>query len=160
MLAASVAFGIQLLILEIGAHWFVSALLSVGMLAAVVALWRTDARPIRILQALVVLLLMVRFAVPLSVAANGVVYRAVMAPEYNAAIASLERSPALPGPVAGADQGLPARAKAWLQRVSDVPAAIEVVLKSANDWADRMRGLTALFVVQTTVLPLRFLWIF
>lgn len=160
MLAASVAFGIQLLLLEIGAHWFVSALLSVGMLAAVVALWRTGSRPIRILQALVVLLLMVRFAVPMSVAANGVVYRAVMAPEYNAAIASLETSPALPGPVAGADQGLTARAKAWLQRISDVPDAIEVLLKSASDWADRMIRLTALFVVQTIVLPLGFFWIF
>lgn len=63
------------------------------MLAAVVALWRTDARAIRILQALVVLLLMVRFAVPPSVAENGMVYRAVMAPEYNAAIAALEKSP-------------------------------------------------------------------
>lgn len=160
MLAASVAFGIQLLLLEIGAHWVVSALLSIAMLATVLALWRRDARPFRLLQASVVLLLLVRFAVPLSVAANGVVYQAVMAPEYHAAVATLDVSPAFKLSGSQAEEGLVARIKTWFQRVSDVPAAIESLLKSASDWADKMIRLTALFAVQTIVLPLAFLWIF
>lgn len=160
MLAASVAFGIQLLLLEVGAHWVVSGLLSATMVTAVVVLWRKDARPARVLQALVVFLLLVRFAVPLSVAANGVVYKAVMAPEYKSAVTSLEMSPAFKLSGSGTEESLVARVKAWLQRMSDVPGAIEALLKSAGDWADKMIRLSALFVVQTIVLPLGFLWIF
>lgn len=160
MLAASVAFGIQLLLLEIGAHWVVSALLSVAMLAAAIALWRRDARPLRVLQALVVFLLLVRFAVPLGVAANGAVYRAVMAPEYKSAVTTLEMAPVVKLSGSTSEESLVARIKAWFQRMSDAPAAIDSILKSASDWADKMIRLLALFAVQTIVLPLGFLWLF
>ena len=160
MLAASVAFGIQLLLLEIGAHWVVSALLSAAMLAAVITLWRRDARPLRILQALVVFLLLVRFAVPLGVAANGAVYRAVMATEYKSAVATLEMAPVVKLSGSTSEESLVVRIKAWFQRMSDVPAAIDSILKSASDWADKMIRLLALFAVQTIVLPLGFLWFF
>ncbi|MDM0054998.1 hypothetical protein [Variovorax fucosicus] len=159
MLAVSVAFGIQLLLLQIGAHWVVSALLSIAMLAATLTVWRGRAPMPRVLQALLVFMLLVRFAVPLSVAANGLVYKAVMAPEYQSAVATLEQSPAVkiePGP----DVGMLTRAKAWFQRMADAQSAIESLLRSASDWADRMVRLLALFAVQTIVLPLVFLWLF
>jgi len=160
MLAASVAFGIQLLLLEIGAHWVVSALLSAAMLAAVITLWRRDARPLRFLQALIVFLLLVRFAVPLGVAANGAVYRSVMATEYKSAVATLEMAPVVKLSGSTSEESLVVRLKAWFQRMSDVPAAIDSILKSASDWADKMIRLVALFAVQTIVLPLGFLWLF
>ncbi len=165
MLAASVAFGIQLVLLSIGAHDLVSALVSAAMLLWLVLHWRggggADARVGRWLQPVLVVLLLVRFAVPLSALANEAVYRHVMADDYRAALAAIEKSPAAvsgraPEPNVGGE-GLVERIRNWWKGLPDVKAGYDAILAAASDWTDKMVRLMALFILQTIVLPIAFL---
>ena len=79
---------------------------------------------------------------------------------YKSAVATLEMAPVVKLSGSTSEESLVVRLKAWFQRMSDVPAAIDSILKSASDWADKMIRLVALFAVQTIVLPLGFLWLF
>lgn len=172
MLAASVAFGVQLLLLGVGGHAAVSAALTATVLAWAALRWRSLATPdgpasargqgaLRWLGPLFVGLLIARFAVPVSALANEAAYHAVMAGEYQSALASLDGSrEAVAGAAPAAAEGFTDRLRQWADRVKSAPAAIEAVLQSATDWARQIVKLMAVFVVQTAVLPLAFLWIF
>ncbi|WP_295374660.1 hypothetical protein [uncultured Pseudacidovorax sp.] len=187
MLAASVAFGIQLLMLGIGGHVAVSAALTAVLLAWLVLRWRADsaaasaeraavgadaprarkdaaaARALRWLSPVFAGLLLVRFAVPAVGLANEGVYRAVMAGEYQSALAVIEASPeqvvGRTQPAAPAEEGLLERLKRWSERATDLRAGYEAILQAAGEWTRTMVRLIALFVVQTVLLPLGFLWL-
>lgn len=188
MLAASVAFGIQLLMLGIGGHGAVSVALTAVLLAWLVLRWqaagapgaadgtaaRADAPPaigpaaaasrtLRWLSPVFAGLLLVRFAVPAVGLANEGVYRAVMAGEYQSALAVIEASP---DQVAGRaphaepkDDGLLERLRRWSERATDLRAGYEAILQAAGEWTRTMVRLIALLVVQTVLLPLGFLWL-
>lgn len=187
MLAASVAFGIQLLMLGIGGHVAVSAALTAVLLAWLVLRWRADsaaasretaaagadvprtrkddaaARALRWLSPVFAGLLLVRFAVPAVGLANEGVYRAVMAGEYQSALAVIEASPeqvvGRTQPAAPAEEGLLERLRRWSERATDLRAGYEAILQAAGEWTRTMVRLIALFVVQTVLLPLGFLWL-
>lgn len=165
MLAASVAFGVQLLLLGVGGHAAVSAALTLAVLGWAVLRWRHAARPpdaLRWLGPLLVGLLVARFAVPVSALANEAAYHAVMAGEYQSALASLDGSrESVAGAAApSAPEGFADRLRQWADKLASAPAAIEAVLQSATDWARQIVKLMAVFVLQTAVLPLAFLWLF
>lgn len=170
MLAASVAFGVQLLLLGVGGHLAVSVALTLAVLAWAVLRWRRAAAAdlpqpaLRWLGPLLVGLLVARFAVPVAALANEAAYHAVMAGEYQSALASLDGSreavAGAPQETAPAAQGLAERLRQWAERAKSAPAAIDAVLQSAADWARQIVKLMAVFVLQTAVLPLAFLWIF
>ncbi|MGO4393251.1 hypothetical protein AB4Z46_18015 [Variovorax sp. M-6] len=164
MLIASVSFGIQLLLLEIGTHWAVSGLLCAAVLAAVYLNWRGRPRTVRWLRPALVLLLVMRFAVPMAALANGAVHRAFMEDGYRAELASIERSPAAvldrtAGRSAAADEGLGARIRQWVPDLSDLRAGYEAIQKAAADWSRTIVNLISLFILQTVLLPVAFLWL-
>lgn len=187
MLAASVAFGIQLLMLGIGGHAAVSVALTAVLLAWLVLRWRAASAPagppaaaagdvplpprkgiatahaLRWLSPVFAGLLLVRFAVPAVGLANEGVYRAVMAGEYQSALAVIEASPkqvvGRTQPAAPAEEGLLERLKRWSERATDLRAGYEAILQAAGEWTRTMVRLIALFVVQTVLLPLGFLWL-
>jgi hypothetical protein len=109
MLAASVSFGIQLMLLNIGAHHLMSWLVSGVALAWVAWRWQRGRSP-RWLQSLLIGLLLVRFAVPLSAVANEGIYRAFMADDYQAALSGIEKSPTA---VVDATQEAPTAQEGW-----------------------------------------------
>lgn len=166
MLAASVAFGIQLMLLNIGAHGLVSALVSAAMLLWLLLRWHggtegRDARAGRWLQPMLVALLLVRFAVPLSALANEAIYRTFMADEYQAALATIEKSPAsvsgrTPEPAVGSE-GMFEQIRNWWKSLPNIKAGYDAILNFASDWAAKMVRLMALFILQTIVLPIAFL---
>lgn len=185
MLAASVAFGVQLLLLGVGGHVAVSAALTGVLLAWALIRWRGDApsepatrtpaqavasarsRTLRWLTPALIGLLMARFAVPLSAVANEAAYRAVMAGEFQGAMAGLEGASAKaeaavaePAGASEASKGAVERMRAWVERLKSTPAAIDALLQSAKEWATQIVRLMAVFVLQTAVLPLAFLWLF
>lgn len=164
MLAASVAFGIQLLLLNIGGHVVVSALASAAVLLWVALRWRRGAPAPRWLQPVVVGLLLVRFAVPLGALANEAVYRGFMADDYRAALSTIERSPdAVIGSTTATppaqDTGFIERIRQWAQGLPDLKSGYDAILNAASDWAGKMVRLIAVFALQTVVLPIGFLWL-
>lgn len=178
MLAASVAFGVQLLLLGVGGHVAVSAALTAALIAWAVLRWRgmaqaepgvaasSPSRTLRWLTPVLIALLMARFAVPLSALANEAAYRAVMAAEFQGAMAGLEGASAKaqgmatePPAANEASKSTVERMRAWVERLKSTPAAIDALLQSAKEWATQIVRLMAVFVLQTAVLPLAFLWL-
>lgn len=181
MLAASVAFGVQLLLLGVGGHVAVSVALTLALLAWAWLRWRgaeaaSDAasaahaqalapsRTLRWLTPVLIGLLMARFAVPLSAVANEAAYRAVMANDYQGAMAGLQgaaaKVEALPTADTAPKKNLWDRLNQMADKLKSTPAVIEGLLQSAKEWATQMVKLMAVFVLQTAVLPLAFLWLF
>ena len=80
MLVASVAFGIQKVLLVVGAHWMISTLVT-GFAVAWAALKWWDNSPPWMTRVMLVLL-MIRFAIPLVTIGSDLVFQHVMAKDY------------------------------------------------------------------------------
>ena len=163
MLVASVAFGIEKVLVGIGAHWVVSLLLS-----AVAAWWavlfaRRQPAPPLLAQALVVML-MLRFAIPVAAIGSDVVFQQFLAADYASSQQALDRT------VLQVDKASPAAAP------SDSPGLIDRIKGWAGSqgtaWKERFEGLKqaaeqatvhvihlmVIFILQTLVLPVAMLW--
>jgi hypothetical protein len=172
MLAVSVSFGIQLLLLHLGGSVLVSALLTAALLACAVLWWRR--RPIpRWAWRLLAAMLFVRFAVPLAATGSELAYQYAMAAEYAAAQGQLQGAEA-------ATTAAPAASGAAERPAGTAPQSFWEILKSVPKWGEspddkQQRGrieqlkarldaavehlvrLVAIFAVQTVLLPLLFI---
>lgn len=91
MLIASVAFGIMKVLLSIGSYWLLSALLSCA--ALVWAGFRVTGRlPPLLLTKLLLVLIFVRFSVPLVAVGNDIAFKLFLADEYNSSKLAIESS--------------------------------------------------------------------
>lgn len=156
MLAASVAFGMQLLLMKIGASWAISLVLSAA--AAWLAWLVLCARPPpRWLLRCFVALLLVRFIVPLASLGSEAAYHLFMADEYQARQASLEQ----------VDQGLlsvqgsEGSGGVWElgRQVDRLKGAIAQLKDTADRIVDDVVRIIVVFVLQTLVLPLLVMWV-
>ena len=164
MLAASVSFGIQLLLLEMGTHWAVSTALAV-VLTLFVGL-RLSGRfgAARWLRPVLVLLLVARVAVPVCALGHEALYRLFMADSYHQDLSVINTSAAAvqgaKDPDTTVDDGLLARILQWKRSLPDLKTRYEAILAAASHWSRAMVKLIALFIVQTIVFPLVFLGVF
>lgn len=149
MLAASLAFGVQLLLMKMGASWGLAALLS-----GVAALWlwrvgRGQAAPG--LGRLLGALLLVRFVVPVAALTGELAFQGFMAADYRNAQAGIERSVAALGLLEAAQEADAPRWWAVRERIDALKAAGERIVE------DSLRVATV-FLVQTLLLPLLTVW--
>lgn len=82
MLAASVAFGIMHVVIKIGSFWLFSLLLTISASVWIWLRWRNISAPEWLSKALIVLLF-VRFSIPIATAGNDWVFKQFMEPEFN-----------------------------------------------------------------------------
>ncbi|MFZ4287718.1 hypothetical protein [Variovorax sp. HJSM1_2] len=160
MLFASVSFGVQLLLLKIGTHWVVSTLVTVAVVGMVLARWRDANSASRWLQPLVVVLLVIRFAVPVSAIGNEALYRWFMADELHQELSTLQTpstESVLKEPLADRAMSSLARLKEWASKFSDPKSQYEDILKSATGWSNAIVKLIGYFVAQTVLFPIAFL---
>lgn len=178
-LMAAVAFGLQILLIKIGAHWILSLVLTLAVLAWFTLWWRRRQAPHWLVQVLVALVL-VRFAVPVSALASEAVYRGVMAGEYaesakviagseTARIAAQNMQSDVPVAADGAEVGKRAWLPDWLdpkklvdavkRATGNVKAIVADMKINAEKTAEHMVRVTGVFLLQTLVLPLLFLWL-
>lgn len=161
MLAASVAFGVEIALIRIGGHWAVSAALSALALAWAWRAWRgVPRRPW--LDRFLVAALLVRFAVPLVVLGSEAGFRAFLQEDYAAGQATIEASrsevEARTAPPPAVEKSLAERLKGWLDRGPDVSGRIEELKSIATRAVEHMVRLIVVFVLQTLVVPLLLLW--
>ncbi|HOX68169.1 MAG TPA: hypothetical protein PKV56_09915 [Burkholderiaceae bacterium] len=174
MLAVCVSFGIQLMLLNIGGSTAVNVALTLVVFLWLAARWREWTAP-RLLSALVVGLVFLRFAVPLLAIASETTYRYVLADEYSAAQQKVEafaegarNTSATDSLSLAPDQ---AGAQTLWERIKKLPDSVDIEAKlrrtqerfeSVKSWLDRtvehVVRLMALFALQTVFLPLLFLW--
>lgn len=168
MLAASIAFGVQKLLLAIGGTWAVSLLLSVIAIVCIALLWRHQGSPqahtpplpgwsLRILAVLII----VRFAVPLVSIGNEMLFQTFLKNEHqqsqNAVAAWSGGQDNIAAPPA--NQSTLESVKSWLNKNVDVRERIEKLRIAAEETTEHIITLMAIYLLQTLLIPLGFLWL-
>jgi hypothetical protein len=143
-------------------HWVVSALLSATLIALVLSSW-TGRAEIRWLRPLLVGLLLVRFAVPLTALASSAVYETLLKKDYLESAAVIERSSAKADAVApsGTEKGKKGGLLDWLKDLftfESPKASLERMIGATADLSTKIVSLIARFILETVVLPLVFLF--
>lgn len=162
MLAASVAFGVQLVLLDFGGSQAVAVLLSIAVVAWFALTFLNDGRHARWLQPLLVLLLLARFAVPLTALANEALYERYMKGKHDQALTLVERTPqevVSATPAVPSKETMRERFERWWNGLPDLKAGYQLLLDSASSWADKIVDLMVVFLVQTLIVPVGMLWL-
>lgn len=175
VLTASVSLGVQLALIEVSGWYWIKLTLSLALaVLAAIVLWPRSRLPnTRVAmwaRKLTVILLLMRFAVPASALASEGVYALLLAPQYERASAEIEaardkiseETKALQTSEPPPEAGMIERIEQWFgdktawfdieQRLADLETTVAEVTR-------QVIALTAVFVLQTIVLPLAFLWL-
>ncbi len=163
MLLASVSFGVQKVLLSVGIYWVVALLLSATALAWVLLRLRREAAPAW-LSRLLVILLMVRFAVPLSVIGTDWLFRQFMAQDYQASQQVIDTASGRLGTLnaessAAANQNMLDTIKNWWSKNADLKAQFDRLRQAAEQSVEHVIRLMVIFLLQTLVFPLLLLWL-
>jgi len=168
MLAATVSFAAQRLLIEIGSSWPVSVLLTLVSAIWLALRWRsrldgrrafaTPAQASRMAR-IAIALICLRFAVPAVALASEATYQFVMAGTYEAAQAKVKAVEGAEPAEATAPQSRMDRIRRWLSDKTEVAEKIEGLKARFDAAIEHLVRLTAVFVVQTIVLPLLFFWL-
>lgn len=178
MLGATLSLGIQQVLLDVGQWW------ALRVLVAVLGLWwlwfrvrrPTRGEPVsgkreQILLRVFIIVLFVRFAVPVALIANEALYGLFLEPKYlesteviENAGAEIERVSARPIVEESADdEGLIESLQRVLQNTQetlDIKQRVESIRDRAADLVQHLIQLCVVFILQTGILPIAFLWLF
>ncbi|MBU1235598.1 MAG: hypothetical protein KJ634_00940 [Gammaproteobacteria bacterium] len=164
MLAASVAFGVEKVLISVGGYWLVSLLLSVVALVWAVTHVYSQASPVW-LSRLLLILLMVRFAMPAVTLGSDLLFEKFLAADYAANqqaidVASGQMESSQPPVATTTEEGsLIDRMKGWLaDKDLDVSARFEALKQTAEKITERVISLIVIFLLQTLIIPLLLLW--
>lgn len=163
MLAASVSFGVQKALIAIGAYWPVSLLISLALLGWASCHFRRQAAPAWLAQS-VLLLLMIRFAVPVATLGSDLVFQKFLAADYQSSQRVIDAASgnlgALnpPAATAGETQGMLERLRAWWSQKSDGPSRFDQLKQAAEQAIEHIIRLIVIFLLQTLVIPLLLVW--
>lgn len=165
MLLVCVSFGIQKLMITMGGYEALSIALSIALSVTAIGwtlhgLWQK--RPPAWLTKMFIILLMVRFAIPLTVLGTDMLFQTFMAHEYTssqAAISSVTTAQNPPASAAAVAPGLLGKIKSWMaQPVTNTIGHYEEIKSAVERAAAHMVTLIGIFVLQTLVIPLLLLW--
>jgi hypothetical protein len=163
MLAASVSFGVQKMLIGIGGYWLVSLLLTVAVAAR--AWFHFGGRPPpHWFTSVLVVLLLVRFAVPLTTLCSDWLFQKFLADDYRTSQHVIETASGRTATLAPSidvtapDAGLIAKIKGWLSENVDVKARFEELKEAAEQAIEHMINLIVIFLLQTLVIPVLILW--
>lgn len=173
MLASSASLGAQKVLVDVGQAALLQVLLVAALGVLAWLLWReqpASARLRAVLFRLALLVLYLRFAVPLTVLASDAIYEGFLADRYGASQVALEStreqvealSEAEALPPASADPGLLDRLGQWYDRAAsklDPQARIALYKDRLARASEHIIDLIVVFMLQTVVLPLLFLWL-
>jgi len=166
MLWASVALGIELVLIQVGGHWVLCTLL--GALAAlwvIASAMRSRSAPA--FCRLLLLAALLRFAVPLATLGTELIHREFLDEGYRTAQAQIAQSeqlvrnvdadldPAKANPQPS--QGMIDRLKQWMNRVPDLEKLTQQAKEAAERAIRNVVTLITIFVLETLILPLVFL---
>ena len=163
MLAASVVFGIQKVLIGMGGYWPVSLALTVAALGWSWLYFRRQQAPAW-LSRMLVILLMLRFAIPVVTIGTDLLWQKFLAADYQASQQLMDTAsgqvdklnPSVP--VAPEAQGLMEQMKRWLSKTADVKKNFEDLKQAAEQATEHIIKLIVIFLLQTLVLPLLLLW--
>ena len=175
MLGATISLGIQNVLLDISAWWLVQALVVVFAAWLVIRLWypgQGRATYMALFRRVFLLLLFIRFAVPVMLIANDLLYQQFLEPRYTQSTAviteagrdleQLSRDASAQDAESAADGVFGAISNAWSNTVDsmDVSGRFERLRERASEVTEHMIQLSVVFILQTALMPVAFLWVF
>ncbi len=172
MLVAASSLGLQNVMLGITASWGVTAALTAATLFAIMAMWWPSWEKSRIAAAasrIFLVMLCVRFIIPVLVISTNLVSDVFLAPGQEQATAALEMttqdiegmSEEVEAP-AESDQSIMERFNAAIDEslaAVNVSRRLDTLKERASNATEHIVDLIVLFVLQTIILPLAFLWV-
>lgn len=163
MLFAAVAFGIEKTLLLVGGWWPVSLALTLTMMAWGFYRWKGNA-PAWLCR-IALLLLLVRFAIPVATIGADFLFQQFMAPRYEASQKAVEATSvqidtlALAATEGASDRTLPQRIKeAITAPVKELRKRYDALMFAAEVMTSRIVDLIAIFILQTLIFPILLLW--
>jgi hypothetical protein len=161
MLVAMVVFGIEKILLTVGASWAISVILSA--IAAVWAFLYLRGIKARGLTRLLLIFFLVRFAMPVSLMGTEMVFEHFLAPDYREsqeALKSVQRQASLLESIGEEERhGFWEKLKnVTVDVFAEARARLEKLKQAAEHATERVIRLMAVFVLETMVLPVLFFW--
>jgi hypothetical protein len=164
MLIASVSFGVQKVLISIGAYWIVPLLLTITAMVWAFFYLRQQPTSAWITRILMILLL-VRFAIPVVIVSTEMLFQKFMATDYLSSQQSITTASgdlselSTPVETPQTDQGVMDRIKGWWAENADVKLRYEQLKQTAENAIEHIIKLMVIFLLQTLLLPLLLLWI-
>lgn len=163
MLAASVIFGIQKVLISIGGYWPLSLALTLVALTWMGCHLKTRQAP-ELLSRLLVILLMLRFAIPVVTIGTDQLWQKYLAHDYEVSQKSIssvsgrveDLSPAKPAQAI--DPGFVEKTKQWLSQKTDVSVYFQSLVEAAEQAIEHIIKLIVIFALQTLIIPFLLLW--
>jgi hypothetical protein len=159
MLAASVAFGVQKMLISMAGYWLISLLISGAALCWAWFHFHQQVLPAWLARTLVVLL-MLRFAVPAVTIGSDLLFEKFLVGDYDASQQVMSAAPAqvarldAPQPLPVGEQGLLDRIKGWWGQDLEVKARFDALQQAAEQATEHIITLIVVFLLQTVVIPL------
>lgn len=170
MLAACVAFGVQKILISIGGYWLVSLVLTIAALGWAWIYFRQQ-QPPAWLSRMLVILLMIRFAIPMVTIGTDLLFRKFLVAEYTASQQAIDTASGQvtelnpPDQAPPEDRGLLEKMKEnvnglWTKTkvAVDVKTHFKNLQQAAEQWIWHIINLIVIFLLQTLVIPLLLLW--
>jgi len=174
MLMSSTSLGIQQIFIKISSSLSASIFVSLAVLLALFLLWKPALSGSMMRGAafkLALMLLILRFAVPVAAIGSEGVYSYFLSDQYQEStdllentrseITDLNRANQQSGPQTE-EPGLIDRATRWLDSATEnlgIEARMERYKEAATQASEHAINLIVVFVIQTVILPLIFLWL-
>ncbi len=173
MLVATSSLGLQNILLKMTSWWGVTAMLALAALFLVGSTWWVGVKPSIKTLALRAFLIaaFLRFALPILIIGTNLVFGAFLEDEHDAATAVLEATSSKIEELNQPDAAAVPEADdaSFMQRLGDmwdssvesldVAGRIERLKESASSASEQIVNLIVIFVLQTIILPLMFLWL-
>ena len=162
MLLACVAFGILKVLISISGYWVISVVLTVVALAWAASHFRQSHAP-RWLSTALVLMLMLRFAIPVAMMGTDALSQKFLAADYAAAQSAIDTTTAAasnvktPLPASDGKSWLP-KMPNWVSSMSDVKDRYTKMMQAVGQSSEHMVKLMVVFLLQTLLLPLLLMW--
>lgn len=157
MLVASIAFGIEKILLSIGAHWLISLLLTVAAIGwASFYLFRLSSSAW--LTRILVVLLMTRFAIPIVVIGSDWVFQKFLADDYTKSHQVMEgtaKQLTNLNPTGTKDDRF---WKKGTEMYEELKSRLANLKRAAEQSTEHIIKVMVVFVLQTLVLPILMLW--
>jgi hypothetical protein len=175
MMGATISLGVQNVLLEISAWWLIQALVAALAAGMLMRLWYPGqgSRTFRtLLKRAFLLLLFIRFAVPVMLIANDLLYQQFLEQRYEQSTEiiteagqELEQIRAETGdeePRSGDEGMLDSFTRAWSSTVDsiDLSGRLKRMQAHAADVIENLIQLSVVFILQTALMPVAFLWFF
>lgn len=167
MLVASIAFGIEKILISMGAHWLISLALTTAAIGWSYCYLRHHFSPAWLSRILVVLL-MTRFGIPIVIIGSDMLFHQFMTAEYSASQKVIEttsgqlNSLGTEGSTTDGQQNIMDKLKGMIPStptLSDIKSRFENLKQAVEQTTERVIQLMVIFLLQTLLLPIFLAWV-